>query len=186
VYHLLTNPFYAGVLIWDNQAYAGKHEPVVTPDELARVRQLLRRPTQRRPQRYEFAFTGVIRCGSCGLGVTAEHRVNRYGSHYTYYHCSKRALGPRCREPCIELHDLESQIETFLRSLAIPSSIERWVYEELQNPSQSGPEIERARKASLERAISSVEGQLEELTGLRLRGLMEDEEFRRRRTDLHT
>jgi site-specific DNA recombinase len=184
VYHLLNNPFYAGILMWEGQAHAGKHEPVVTVDEFARVRQLLQRSAPRRPQRHEFAFTGLIRCGSCGLGITAEHKVNRFGSRYTYYHCSKRALGPRCPEPSVELRDLESQIEAFLRSLAIPPSIERWVYEEMQNVSLSEQKVEDARQSSLGKATTEIGDQLEELTGLRLRGLMDDEEFVRRRTRL--
>jgi hypothetical protein len=31
------------------------------------------RPGRPRPQKHRFAFTGMIRCGSCGLRVTAEH-----------------------------------------------------------------------------------------------------------------
>ena len=184
VYHMLTNPFYAGTLIWDGQAYVGKHEPVVTHDEFARVRQLLQQPAPRRPQRHQFAFTGLIRCGSCGLGVTAEHKVNRFGSHYTYYHCSKRALGPRCAEPSIEVHEMEAQIAAFLRSLTIPPAIEAWVCAEMQNASLGDLEAEHARQKSLERLLREIGGQLEQLTGLRLRGLVDDAEFLGRRSKL--
>lgn len=110
--------------------------------------------------------------------------MNRFGRHYTYYHCSKRALGPRCREPSIQLHDLESQIEAFLRSLTIPKSIEQWAYAESQTVSGSMQETERARQSSLERSASDIGRQLEELTGLRLRGLLDDDEFVRRRMTL--
>lgn len=47
IYRLFANPFYAGTLVWDKQIFAGKHEPMITRDEFARVRQLLQRPVQR-------------------------------------------------------------------------------------------------------------------------------------------
>jgi hypothetical protein len=116
--------------------------------------------------------------------VTAEHKVNRFGSRYIYYHCSKRALGPRCRERSIELHDLEAQIAAFLRTLAIPPSIAKWVHKELQNASRSKQEIIDAQRTSLDRTIKEIGSQLDELTGLRLRGLISDEEFVGRRSKL--
>ena len=184
VYHLLNNPFYCGVILWDGQEFPGRHEPVVTPDEFIRVQQMLKRVAPRRPQRHEFAFTGLIRCGSCGLGVTAEHKINRFGSRYTYYHCSRSALGPRCREPSIQLIDLERQIEAFLRSLVIPLSIEQWLLKELQISTLTSRDVEHARQRSLADTISKIGGQIDELTGLRLRGLMDDDEFIQRRSKL--
>jgi hypothetical protein len=47
------------------------------------------------------------------------HNTNRYGRRYIYYHCVKRRLAARCREPALEAAKLEAQIATFLRALAI-------------------------------------------------------------------
>ena len=102
-YKIFTNPFYAGIIVWNGQTYPGKHEPVVNLDEFKRVQKLIERPGRSRPQRQVFAFTGMIHCGACGLMVTAEQKVNRFGSRYTYYHCTKRRLVPLCRQPSIEI-----------------------------------------------------------------------------------
>ncbi len=72
IYKLLTNPFYAGTIVWGGQLYPGKHPPLVSQQELDQVHRLLRRPNRPRAQRHEFSFTGMIRCGACGQGVTAE------------------------------------------------------------------------------------------------------------------
>lgn len=106
IYRILSNPFYAGILVWEGQTYPGKHEPLVTIDEFERVQELLGKPGRPRPRLHQFPFTGMIRCGSCGLMVTAEHKVNRYGSRYIYYHCTNRRMGPRCKEPVIQASDL--------------------------------------------------------------------------------
>jgi len=177
VYKILSNPFYAGIICWNGQTYPGKHEPVVSVDEFDQVRSLLDRPGPKRPQRYSFAFTGMIRCGGCGLSVTAEHKRNRQGHRYVYYHCSRPRLGPRCAEPCIERRDLEKQIITFLQSLTIDHDIEAWVHEEMVLMSEGFKREEAARRRSLEMSLADIETQLRELTGLRIRNLLSDAEF---------
>jgi hypothetical protein len=177
VYRILTNPFYSGIIEWGGQIFPGKHEAVVTLDEFSRVRELLRRPGRPKPQSYTFAFTGMIRCGACGRAVTAEHKTNRYGRRYLYYHCSRSGLGPRCKEPCVERQSLERQIARFLQSLTINPEIERWVLQELKAQTDGWALAERARKQSIQKALDAVAGELAELTGLRIRKLLTDEEF---------
>jgi hypothetical protein len=181
IYKMLSNPFYAGVIVWGGQTYPGKHEPIVRLDEFDRVRALLARPVSVKPRKHEFAFTGMIRCGRCGLAVTAEHKTNNYGARYVYYHCTKRQLGPRCHQPSVEIRSLESQIEQFLKSLDIDGDLERWIHEELQLKKPSAVLEDEARKQSLSRATAETHAQLVELTGLRIRNLIGDDEFMQRR-----
>ena len=185
IYKILSNPFYAGIIVWNAQTYPGKHEPVVSIDEFQRVRELLDRPGRPRPQRHLFAFTGMIRCGGCGLQVTAEHKFNRYGSHYVYYHCSRlRPLSARCTEPSVELRSLEQQITGFLQTVDIDFSFEGWVLDQTAIDIDRTRAEEEARKRSLETALTETDAQLNELTGLRLRNLLTDEEFVSRRREL--
>jgi site-specific DNA recombinase len=177
IYKILSNPYYAGIILWNGESYPGKHEPVVTLEEFERVRKMLARPGRPKPRSYTFAFTGMIRCGSCGLWVTAEHKINRYGYHYLYYHCSRRRLGPRCMEPSVEIKKLEEQVEQFLRSLVIDKNVEKWILEQIEIFAREFQEEEQARRWSLEKALVNVESQLTELTGLRLRNLLTDAEF---------
>jgi site-specific DNA recombinase len=177
IYKILSNPFYAGIIVWSGQSYPGKHEPVVSIDEFQSIRKLLDRPGHPKPQKHAFAFTGMIRCGGCGLSVTAEHKRNRYGRRYVYYHCSRPRLGQRCAEPCIELRSLEQQIGTFLQSLTIERDLEAWVLEEMALGVERFKLEEKARARSLEISLADTETQLNELTGLRLRNLVTDAEF---------
>jgi site-specific DNA recombinase len=184
IYKILNNPFYAGVLVWDGRTYPGRHEPVVSRAEFEQVRALLAGPERPRRQKHTFAFTGMIRCGSCGLMVTAEHKVNRYGYRYIYYHCTKRQLGPRCDEPSIDLGFLEAQILAFLGSLAIPDIIVEWSLIRMKNWAKEAGDIQEARKRPLERAQDTLLFQLHELTTLRLKGLITDDEFLHRRREI--
>ena len=186
VYRILANPFYAGVIRWGGATYAGNHEPVVTLDEFERVRQLMQLPDKPKPQRYAFAYTGLIHCGACGLAVTAEHKTKPSGRRYLYYHCSRGRPLERCREPSVEIHSLEQQIISFLRSLEIQPDIAKWIDEELCSNHITKRAFDEAQRASLTRALDNVAKELRELTGLRLRRLLTDEEFVRERERLQS
>jgi DNA invertase Pin-like site-specific DNA recombinase len=183
-YKILTNPFYAGIILWNGQAYPGKHEPVVNIDEFKRVQKLIERPGRARPQRHVFAFTGMIRCGACGLMVTAEQKVNRFGSRYTYYHCTKRRLVPLCRQPSIEIKELEHQLMRFLEQLTIADRVHRAVIAQLNALREHWNTEGDARTRSVETALHGVTTELSELTGLRLRNILTDEEFLSKRQEL--
>ncbi|MCW2114434.1 recombinase family protein [Bradyrhizobium elkanii] len=184
IYQILSNPFYAGIIVWGGQTYPGKHEPVTTIDEFERVRSLLDRPGRARPKRHTFAFTGMIRCGSCGLAVTAEHKYKPSGRHYIYYHCTKRRLGPRCVEPSVEVRTLEEQVGRFIRSLAIDPAIDAWVRDEMTRDAGTLLRQQEEQQRALENSLKSIEEQLAELTSLRIRNLLNDQEYLVQRGEL--
>ncbi|MBX3117416.1 MAG: recombinase family protein [Fimbriimonadaceae bacterium] len=100
LYRLFSDPFYAGRFLYGDEWHEGAYEAMVTVDEFARVQRLLGRHSQIRPQKHEFAFTGLIRCGVCGCMITAERKVKRYPStggqrEYVYYHCTGRRGCPK-------------------------------------------------------------------------------------------
>ncbi len=184
VYRILTNSFYAGILEREGKTFPGKHQPMVTIDEFERVQQLLGRPGRARAKDREFAYTGMIRCGECGFSVTAEEKLNRYGYRYTYYHCSKRRLDYRCRQPYISVLNLERQIGTFLGEISVPEKIHHWALGRLQGVADEQKTMRDSQHASLERAQASIGKELDNLTKLRIRDLLTDEEYLAQRKEL--
>lgn len=184
VYRVLSNPFYAGILELEGKTYSGKHPPMITIDEFERVQDLLGRPRQPRPKTRTFPFTGLIRCGACGLSVTAEEKVNRHGSHYTYYHCTKRRRDHRCDQPCVSASELEQQIVEFLSEIAIPDRIHQWALGKLNRAADRARSTAAARNHSLARARGSLEKESENLTKLRIRDLITDAEYLKERQKL--
>jgi site-specific DNA recombinase len=184
VYRIFTNPFYAGILQSHGKTYPGKHKAMVTLDEFDRVQELLGRPGRPRRKRYEFPFTGFIRCGECGFMVTAEHKANKYGFRYVYYHCSKRRLDYKCGQRCLSEKALEHQLFEFLKSVELPKTFQNWALERLQRSAEEEEKAIAAQRASLESSRASVERQLDNLTKLRVRDLLNDEEYLKQREEL--
>jgi site-specific DNA recombinase len=184
VYKIFSNPFYAGVIEWDGRTFPGKHEPMVSIAEYEKVQALLGREHQRRRKTREFALTGIFRCAECGFGVTAEEKKNRYGSRYTYYHCTKRRLDYRCHQKAVGLAVLVAQIQEFLRELRIPArflpQLGPLLAESLAQREKTKEEVER----SLTKRAAEIEAELENLRRLRVRDLIGDPEFLKDRAAL--
>jgi DNA invertase Pin-like site-specific DNA recombinase len=183
VYKIFNNPFYAGVLEFEDKQIVGKHVPMITLEEFERVQRLLGSPMRPRQTR-TFAFTGMIRCGECGFAVTAEEKVNRHGSHYIYYHCSKRNLAKRCSQPFLRLESIERQIGDFLREITPPPALHEWATARLQKMLQSVEVDRAAQEKSLEEVQSATAKELSNLTTLRIKDLLTEIEYLERRRDL--
>jgi site-specific DNA recombinase len=159
VYQIFTKPFYYGTFEYprgSGQWYQGKHEPLVTEAEFDRVQVLLGRSGNAKPQKhFEFAFTGLIRCGDCASTVTAEEKHQLICSecrfkfayksrsacprcltpiekmagatilHYTYYHCTK-SRNPGCVQKSVSGKKLNQQIDDYLSRIQISERFKDW------------------------------------------------------------
>jgi site-specific DNA recombinase len=184
VYRILTNPFYAGILQREGKTYPGKHVAMVTIEEFDHVQRLLGRPHQPRSKLHEFAFTGIIRCGECGLSITAEERTQRHGHRYTYYRCTKRRLDYHCQQPHVQLPELEQQIIQFLEETTIPERLHNWAIARLKRLTERDATTRVRQRRSLEEAHVASQKELSNLTKLRIRDLLTDEEYAAQRQEL--
>jgi hypothetical protein len=94
---------------------------MITVEQFDRAQALLGRPGRAKPKRHDFAFTGLMRCGTCSGSITAEEKHNRYGHRYVYYHCTHKKAKAPCREKCAEEDDLVNQILVFLEAIYLDS-----------------------------------------------------------------
>jgi len=150
IYKIFTNPFYYGYFehpVGSGKWYKGQHEPIITQDEFERVQVLLGRPGKPAPHKRMFAFTGLIRCGTCHCRITAsekhqlicttckhkfsypnkescpkcqtaiEKMKNPTILKYVYYHCTRKKQSVKCTEGSLEVKQLEKQIDQYLASM---------------------------------------------------------------------
>src|SRR3989344_2603345 len=129
LYKLFTTPFYYGWYEWGGQWIKGNHEAMITKQEYDQVQFLLGRKGKPRSKTHLFAFTGLVRCGSCGAMVTAEekwkHQKNGNVHHYIYYHCTKR-MNQKCTEKGLEITEFERQVDKALENITIPEKFKEW------------------------------------------------------------
>lgn len=179
-YRILKNVFYAGHFLWSGVMHKGNHEAMITLEEHERMQRTVFKKMTPRPKVLAFPYTGLMRCGECGLSITAERHTNRFGSHYVYYRCTKRRL-ERCAQPFIEARSLQKQLVSFVLGTGIPLDFERWIIEEGLPAEQRATVTPEVARASIERSITEISDQLSNLTDLRIRSLVPDGEFLSRR-----
>jgi site-specific DNA recombinase len=152
MYRIFNDSFYYGYFPWvdpetgEEKIHKGNHEPMITEDEFWRAQALLGKKGKQRPKTRDFAFTGLMKCGECGSGITAEEKHQMICSckhkfayesksecpkckialekikdpkilFYTYYRCSKKK-GP-CSQKTISLDSLEGQFKDELSKITI-------------------------------------------------------------------
>ena len=190
IYRIFTDPFYVGLFNYRGRTYQGKHDPMITLDEFDRVQMLLGREGKPRPQTHEFAFTGVITCGECGSAITAIEKkklVKKTGEikTYTYYYCTRRKNGTNCTQRAgVAAAQLEAQIECEVMNITILPEFKDWALEILNE--QNDTEIEQRTKVyeTQQSTINDTQRQIDTLTQMRIRELIDDQEYTRERDRL--
>lgn len=190
LYRIFTSVFYAGVILHNGQEYAGKHEPMITLEEYDRVQMILGRKGKPRHQKHTFAFTGTIHCEECGCLYTAEKKKKIIKStgeikEYTYYHCTRKKTNVDCSQRKVIREDaIEYQIDEELEKYTILPEFRDWALEILN--SKNDTEIEDRSKIheNLSNAVLTTQQQLDNLTKMRYRDQITDEEYSNERNAL--
>ena len=191
IYKLFNNIFYTGMFQWSGKLYKGNHTPMITLEEYDRVQVILGKRGKPRSKDHFFAFTGVIRC-ECGGMITASEKIKiikKTGEikTYIYYHCTKKKKGKPCllQKP-LALDELENQIEMDIEGKTIIPEFQQWALEILGK--RNDTEITDRTKIYEMQHQSVVETQkeLDSLTRMRYRELIDDTTFIKERDILTT
>lgn len=190
IYKIFTSLFYAGIIENAGVQYEGKHEKMITLEEYDRVQMLLGRKGKPRPKHHDFAFTGSIRCGVCGCLYTAETKKKIIKStgeikEYTYYHCTRKSRKVKCNQhKHIPVDELELDIEKEIEKYTILPEFLQWALEGLRE--KNDEEIEKRTNIyeTQHKTLVKTQKELDELTKMRYRQLIDDETFIKEKNDL--
>lgn len=179
IHHMLTNPFYAGVVRWNGQSYPGAHPPMITNEEFALIGKRLSRKLDKLPKQKKvlFPFKGLMRCRECGLSITAETKVNRYGYRYTYYHCTKKRSDYVCRQRSISGTALHDTYVGFIENHTVPKTLYAWTLRKIRAGRERSEGGRESQQRALQAAFADTKRQLSKLWKHRLEGSIPDDEF---------
>ena len=190
IYKIFTNIFYTGIIEHKGVQFEGKHEPMITLEEYDRVQVLMGRKGKPRPKKHAFAFTGFIRCGECGCLYTAETKkkfIKKTGKikEYTYYHCTRKKTTIKCTQrKVIPLDKLELQVEQELEGLTILPEFKDWALEVLNENNDHEIEDRTTIYEMQHKTLVTSQRELDNLTKMRYRELIDDEAFIKERNKL--
>jgi site-specific DNA recombinase len=182
IYKLFSNIFYTGMFEWSGKLYEGRHKSMVTFAEFDQVQLMLGRKGRPRAQRHTFAYTGFIRCATCGCMVTASDKkklvkTTRQYKTYIYYHCTKKNKGVICSNQPIPLSDLEKQFEDIIEMYSIAPEFLEFGLELLKEEKEKAGTDLVAIGAIQQKSLEESQKELDALTRMRYRELIDDASF---------
>ena len=183
IYRIFTNQFYAGLIPYKGKIYEGKHEPMVTMNEFDKVQILLGRKGRPRPQTHTFAFTGCIHCGECNCLITAAEKTkiikrDNKLKKFIYYFCTKKKKDVHCsQKKNVPVENLELQIEKEIEKYTILPEFRDWALEILNEKNDAEIQDRNKIYEMQHEAIEKTQKELDELTRMRYRGLITDDDF---------
>ena len=180
IHRILTNPFYLGLFVYKGEIFQGSHPPIINKELFDKVQEILKlrsRPSYDR--KHYFVFRGFIRCAECGCQITAEVQK---GHHY--YHCSKK------RDPCqqssvfLREENLAQQVKEAIEKVALDDNAYTWMIKELERERALLTAEKVHNRISGEVRAQEVDEHLKRLLDMSLKGIITDEEYKQKKTEL--
>lgn len=112
---ILSNPFYYGYFRYGGEIHEGKHQPVVSKKIFDKVQEVLQqRGKPKTKEKVPKPFTGLFRCGECGMGITAEIQKG-----HTYYRCTKKSRSVKCSQSYVREEIINERLSSLLQKFSL-------------------------------------------------------------------
>ncbi|MEW5908116.1 MAG: recombinase family protein [Patescibacteria group bacterium] len=177
---ILQNIFYIGLMKWKGEIFEGKHKPLITKKLFDNVQETLKqRGRAKEIKSHYFPFAGLMKCGSCSCGITAEIQKD-----HNYYRCTKKK-NP-CPEKYLREEVLIKQIKIFFQKVSLSNQDTKKVLAELEKDEQQAKEQAKIVVQNLKEEILRVEKELERLLDVYLKEVISTEEYTAKKQKLLT
>lgn len=214
LYDVFTNEFYAGWIDRKEGRFKGNHQKMITLDEYERAQLILGARGKPRRKKYDWSYTGLVRCGECGSSISADPKFHCYcyychkkfvitskrsncpGCHksaygdgmklltYVYYRCSKNKVGVKCKQEYVRIENLEHQISSFLEAIELPEAFTAWAIKWLKFQHEKEIDDHNRELESLQKAYQQTQTQLDNLVDMRMKGFIDDAQYKDKQTEV--
>jgi len=170
---MLSNPFYFGLMNYGKDSVMGTHPCLVSKRNFDLVQEKLAKRDDKRPHVNFFPFTGFIKCGECGCGITAEKHFKNYPKtrgkvEYTYYRCTKK--NGVCKQPYLNSSSIETQLRDLVGSLSLKEIWANKLLEMLKKDEEKEVKFAKSELTKLSFSLDAIEKKLDKL----LEGYLEE------------
>jgi DNA invertase Pin-like site-specific DNA recombinase/DNA-binding XRE family transcriptional regulator len=179
VQRILKNPFYYGVFKFNDEIYQGTHEPIISKKLFDSVQQVMNnRGKKKRKRKHEFAFSGLMRCGSCGCLITAETQKG-----HNYYRCTKKKQA--CNEKYLREENLVEQMKSFIQKVSLPDDWAENMLAEIDKEKEQAKLESLSFVQNLQKERLEVEQKMDKLLDLFIEGKgISPEEYQAKKSKL--
>ncbi len=200
LYEIFNRPFYFGRFEYPQGSgkwYEGRHQPLITEAEFARVQAMLGRRGNTRPiKNRDFPYTGIMKCGECTAMITAAVKNQLVCSECRFkfayreqdacpqcktkidkmtrpifrrytYYHCTKRKDPRCSQKSISSIELERQIETYLERIQLSQTFKDWAITYLRELHRSEGKLQKDILQSQQKSYGECLRRLDNLVQLK-------------------
>jgi site-specific DNA recombinase len=184
VERILCNRFYIGISDWKRkrgvmQTYAGKHQPLISPELFDRVQARREGRTRSKGGYGNDVYSRVFECG-CQHPLYPESPTSCTGKKYSYLRCHNHACGAKS----IRREAMEDLIVSELRKFSVKTEFFTNYQEAMQGMSKMIAEENASQRAELNARLIQIDGQMERVRDGFVRGIFNAEETEKRKMQL--
>ena len=112
VHHMLTNPYYTGIVTFAGVPHEGRHQPLVSQQTFDAVQRVLQTHRFGEKQRiHNHYLKGTVFCGRCGSRLCFG-RAKGHGGTYEYFFCvGRHQKRTDCRLAYLAVDEVEQAVE---------------------------------------------------------------------------
>ena len=162
LHQMLQDPYYAGWILYEEELYPGRHEPIVTQELFDRAQDVmdLRSRLGQRDRVLQHYLKGGLFCDRCETAGRTSRLIytearSKTGTRYSYFLCRGRQEG-ECDLPYLPSDQVEQAIVDHYATLELPA----WFETEVRDVLNTSLAIEQADVREMH---ASVRKQLKEL-----------------------
>ena len=177
ILQILSNPFYCGVFKFNGEIYQGKYEPIISKKLFDGVQAVMKERGRPLGQdKHDYAFTGLMKC-KCGACITAERQKG-----HIYYRCTKK-MGI-CDEKYIREENLLEQFHGLFQKASLPDDWIDNMLAKLNEEEKSAIKSSSSLIDEVKTQITATESKLDKLLDDRLEGLLDKDDYLRKKEQL--
>ncbi len=186
---VLQNPFYYGHFRYAGELYEGKHTPLISKSLFDKANDILSGRGKRYAPAYDPApLCGLLKCGECGMAITAEtkvkHQKNGNTHSYTYYRCTRKSKAVKCHDAPVRSEVLDARLSALLGEYAMPQEWASSMTALLDTEAADAAKTAAGTAQSLRDERDDLSGSISRLTDLYVAEDIEREEYLSRKRDI--
>lgn len=201
LYKIFHNSFYKGSFTSMGTEYVHKYRRMVTQEQWNRAQEIMEEcggkkrgnirasrrgsahrkanhPTRAKRRCYNFPYTGLMMCATCGYMVSAEQSKG-----HIYYHCNNKT--GQCTKKGIRQEEVERHIDALLRDITMPAAFEALANRVLDHLQGEAENARQQIRDSQQQAANDLKKQKDALLNLLLRGVLDENEYAAKKTELN-
>lgn len=181
--HILKNPFYHGMMLYNGQEYPHNYDRIITKPLFDKVQEI---KTGHHKKHFKYAglpflYRGLIKCADCGCLITPEKKTKKRGQVYHYYHCTQ--YNGKHGAEWLREEELTRQFAEVFRGLQMPDDVLEDIVEALRSTHKGKSEFQKTILAQYQAEHKKYQDRIEKMYEDKLDGSITESFYEEKRNE---